>query len=125
MAFQFLGTRVRIEASGTAWPEADALVLPTNDYLWMAGGPALAIKRAASEVVEQEAVRAGPIALGEAVAASAGSLPLQGIIHAAVMEQDLHVDAEAAERALAAALRIAEEKGWKRLLIHSFTKTGR
>ena len=125
MAFQFLGTRLRIEPADSPWPAVDALILPANNYLWMAGGPALSVKQSAGDSVEQEAVRSGPIGIGEAVAAGAGALSLKGIIHAAVMEQDLRVDVDAALRALDSALRIAREKGWSRLLVHSFVAAGR
>ena len=89
MSFQFVQTKVAITLSESPWPDADALVLPTNDYLWMATGPALEINQRAGEEVEIEAVRQGPIAQGTVAVTSAGPLPFAGIIHAAVMGQEL------------------------------------
>jgi O-acetyl-ADP-ribose deacetylase (regulator of RNase III) len=118
-------TRVEIALSTAGLPEADGLLLPTNDYLWMAAGPALELKTQAGEEVEIEAVRQGPIALGEVVATAAGSLALSGILHAAVMGQDLHLQEEAAAQAIRKGLAAAGKRKWSRLLVHSFLATGR
>lgn len=107
------------------WPEADALFLPTNDYLWMAAGPALDVKNAAGEDVELAAVRQGPIAAGEVVLTEAGKLSLAGIVHGAVMGQDLLLDGDAAAQALQACLKLSEAKRWSHLLVHSLYGTGR
>ncbi len=72
MSFHFVQTRVDIQDPATRWPEADALFLPTNDYLWMAAGPALAVKQAAGAEIELAAVRQGPIGLGEVVVTEGG-----------------------------------------------------
>lgn len=125
MSFQFVKTRVQISLAAPRWPDADALVLPTNDYLWMAAGPAGDVKRAAGDEVELAAVRAGPIPLGEVAVTPAGNLPLQAIIHVAVMGQDLVVHAPSTAKGLVAALRIAEQRRWSRLLVHSFVTAGR
>ncbi len=86
----------------------------------MASGPALDVKKAAGEEVELAAVRMGPIPLGDVVTTPAGALPFHSILHAAVTGQDLHPNPEAAGRAMGNAIRIAGEKRWKKLLIHSF-----
>jgi O-acetyl-ADP-ribose deacetylase (regulator of RNase III) len=125
VSFHFVHTRVEIGSASAPWPAADALVLPTNDYLWMATGPALETKKLAGEEAELAAVRMGPIPQGEIAIATAGSLPLDGIIHAAVMGQDLQVDGERAAQALARAMRVAGERKWSRLLVHSLLGTGR
>jgi len=125
MAFHFMHTHVEIVPAGGTWPDSDALLLPTNDYLWMAEGPALQIKKQAGEEIELEAVRQGPIPMGEVVATHAGQLPFSGILHAAVMGQDLQVDGEAAAEAVRRGIKTACEKKWGRLLIHSFLGAGR
>jgi O-acetyl-ADP-ribose deacetylase (regulator of RNase III) len=51
----------------------------------MGSGVAGAIKRAGGEEIEREAVAQGPIPLGEAVATTAGRLPVKAVIHAAAM----------------------------------------
>lgn len=66
---------------------AEAYVNAANNELWMGAGVAGALKRAAGEGVEREAVAQGPIAVGEAVVTSAGEMPAPAriIIHAAAM----------------------------------------
>ncbi|HET9016616.1 MAG TPA: macro domain-containing protein [Thermomicrobiaceae bacterium] len=66
----------------------DAIVNAANTDLWMGSGVAGAIKRAAGEAIEREAIAQGPIELGEAVGTSAGHLPNRAIIHAAAMGYD-------------------------------------
>jgi hypothetical protein len=125
MSFHFMRTHLEIALASLPWPDADAMLLPTNDYLWMAEGPALEVKKQTGEEVEIEAVRQGPAALGEVVATGCGNLPLSAILHGAVMGQDLLVDAEAAGRAIQHGIKMACEKGWERLLVHSFLSTGK
>jgi len=112
-------TRIEIQLASKPWPEAQGLVLPTNDYLWMAAGPALALKQAGGEEIELAAVRQGPIPMGEVTVTGAGTLPLAGVVHAAVMGQDLRVDAAAAAKAMSRSLEVAAVRHWKQLLIHS------
>src|SRR5690606_31962075 len=52
----------------------DAIVNAANNHLWMGAGVAGAIKRKGGQVIEDEAVRLGPIPVGEAVATSGGAL---------------------------------------------------
>lgn len=125
MSFHFVHTRIDMLAASARWPEADALVLPTNDYLWMATGPALETKKIAGEEAELAAVRLGPIPMGDAVVAPAGMLPVSAIVHAAVMGQDLLVDGAAAAAAIERAMNIAAERKWTRLIVHSLLATGR
>ncbi len=116
---------MEILVAGTTWPEADALILPTNDYLWMATGPAAEVKAKAGAEVEIAAVRQGPIPVGEVVVTEAGGLSLKGILHAAVMGQDREVAPEAAASATRRALEISATRKWGRLLLHSLRATGR
>jgi hypothetical protein len=125
VSFHFVQSRVDIQDGRARWPEADALFLPTNDFLWMAAGPALDVKTAAGAEVELEAVRQGPIKPGDIVLTDAGALPLTAIIHGAVMGQDLCLDGDAAARAIDRGLDLAGTKRWTRLLVHSLHATGR
>ncbi len=72
--------------------EADAIVNAANNHLWMGGGVAGAIKRKGGKVIEKEAVKLGPIPIGEAVATTAGNLKAKYVIHAAGMGTDLRTD---------------------------------
>jgi O-acetyl-ADP-ribose deacetylase (regulator of RNase III) len=94
---------------------ADAIVNAANNALWMGGGVAGAIKRAGGKEIEAEAVRQGPIPVGEAVITGAGSLDAHYVIHAAVMGTDLKTDAEKIRSATRNSLLRAEELHLKTL----------
>jgi O-acetyl-ADP-ribose deacetylase (regulator of RNase III) len=79
---------VRIEAALgdiADQPDVDAVVNAANTELWMGSGVAGALKRRGGDIVEREAIRQGPIALGEAVITPGGSLPNRHVVHAAAM----------------------------------------
>jgi O-acetyl-ADP-ribose deacetylase len=94
---------------------ADALVNAANNFLWMGGGVAGALKRAGGREIEEEAVSRGPVPVGQAVATGAGRLKARYIIHAAVMGQDLRTDAGKILLATHNTLLRADELGVKRL----------
>ena len=73
--------------------EADALVNAANNRLWMGGGVAGALKRKGGQIIEDEALKKGPIPIGEAVLTTAGKLKAKYVIHAAGMGTDLKTDA--------------------------------
>lgn len=93
--------------------EVDAIVNAANNHLWMGAGVAGAIKRAGGQSIEDEAVRKGPIPIGEAVVTGAGRLKARYVIHAAVMGQDLTTDAAKVAAATKNSLLRAEELGLK------------
>jgi len=89
--------------------DVEALVNAANNRLWMGGGVAGAIKAKGGKVIEEEAVKKGPIPVGEAVVTGAGRLPAKHIIHAAVMGQDLRTDKEKVKTSTLNSLKRAEE----------------
>jgi O-acetyl-ADP-ribose deacetylase len=89
--------------------EVDAIVNPANDQLSMGTGVASAIKRKGGTIVEEEAMRQAPVEGGDAVVTTAGNLPANYVIHAAVMGLDLRSNADLVRRATKSALRRAEE----------------
>jgi O-acetyl-ADP-ribose deacetylase (regulator of RNase III) len=95
--------------------DTDAIVNAANTELWMGSGVAGAIKRAGGEHIEREAMAQGPISLGEAVATSAGRLPMRAIIHAAAMGyvegRMVGPTAESIRNATLAALDVADRLG--------------
>jgi len=93
--------------------ELDALVNAANNRLWMGGGVAGALKRAGGKEIEAEAVKKGPIPIGEAAVTGAGKLKARYIIHAAVMGQDLKTDAEKLRQATRNSLLRGDELGIK------------
>jgi len=92
----------------TDW-EVDAIVNAANSHLWMGAGVAGAIKRKGGVIIEEEAVRQGPIEVGEAVLTTAGNLPATHVIHAAAMGQDLRTDAQKIAQATRSSLAVAEK----------------
>jgi len=93
--------------------ETDAIVNAANSSLWMGGGVAGAIKRVGGREIEEEAVKKGPIPVGEAVVTRAGRLSCKYVIHAAVMGPDLVTDEEKIQAATKNSLLRAEELGLK------------
>jgi O-acetyl-ADP-ribose deacetylase len=89
--------------------EVDAIVNAANDQLVMGAGVASAIKRKGGLIIEEDAVRQGPVEVGEVVVTTAGNLAASYFIHAAVMGQDLSSTPDIVRRTTLAALRRAEE----------------
>lgn len=88
---------------------ADAIVNAANNQLWMGGGVAGAIKGKGGQEIEDEAVKKGPIPIGEAVATTAGKLKAKYVIHAAGMGTDLRTDEEKIRNATLNSLKRADE----------------
>ena len=65
--------------------KVEAIVNAANNKLVMGGGVAGAIKKKGGGTIEEEAIKKGPIKIGEAVATGAGRLPAKYVIHAATM----------------------------------------
>jgi O-acetyl-ADP-ribose deacetylase (regulator of RNase III) len=89
----------------------DAIVNAANNHLWMGAGVAGAIKRSGGQVIEDEAVRQGPIAVGEAVVTGAGLLKARYVIHAAAMGEDLVTNADLIRQATLNSVRRATDLG--------------
>ena len=106
-------TKIEVYQGDITRLELDALVNAANNRLWMGGGVAGALKRAGGKEIETEAVKKGPITIGEAVVTGAGRLKARYIIHAAVMGQDLKTDAEKVKQVTKSSLLRAEELGIK------------
>lgn len=102
-------TEVLLERGDITEMKVDAIVNAANNHLWMGAGVAGAIKRKGGQVVEEEAVRQGPIAVGEAVITTGGALPARHVIHAAGMGQDLTTDGGKVVAATTNSLRCASE----------------
>ena len=106
--------------------EVDAIVNAANSELSMGAGVASAMKRKGGNIVEEEAIRQGPIEPGDVVVTTAGNLPANYVIHAAVMGPDLRADADLVRRATLATLRRAEDLKLHSLALPAFgTGVGR
>mgnify|MGYP001772543852 CR=1 FL=1 len=107
----FRGVQIEAVHGDITKLEVDAIVNAANTHLYMGGGVAGAIKRAGGEEIEKEAVKKGPIKIGEAVVTSAGKLRAKFVIHAPTMELDFKTDEKKVRSAMIAALKKAEELG--------------
>jgi O-acetyl-ADP-ribose deacetylase (regulator of RNase III) len=103
-------TEVSLVKGDIAAQAVDAVVNAANDHLWMGAGVAGALKRAGGAEIEIEAMRQGPIPVGEAIVTGGGRLPAAHVIHAAGMGQDLRTDAAKVASATRNAIRRAEER---------------
>lgn len=102
--------RVKIELGDIALADTEAVVNAANNELWMGSGVAGALKRAGGVLIEQEAVKQGPIAVGASVLTTAGALPSLYVIHAAAMAPDRPATADSVAAATRSALRLASDQ---------------
>jgi O-acetyl-ADP-ribose deacetylase (regulator of RNase III) len=105
--------RIELVQGDIATLEVDAIVNAANNRLLMGAGVAGAIKRRGGQEIEDEGVRKGPIAIGEAAVTGAGRLKARYVIHAAVMGMDFQTDAKKIRDATRNALKRARELGVK------------
>jgi len=89
--------------------EVDAIVNAANNKLVMGGGVAGAIRKKGGKTIEDEAVKKGPIKIGEAIETGAGSLKAKYVIHAATMGLDFKTDEIKIRQSCANSLNVAEE----------------
>lgn len=92
----------------TDW-EVDAIVNAANSTLAMGTGVAGAIKRKGGVIVEEEAMRQGPVEVGDAVLTTGGNLAATHVVHAAVMGPDLKTDEEKIAQTTRAVLALADK----------------
>src|SRR5213594_1113897 len=100
---------IAVERGDITDREVDALVNPANTALTMTTGVAAAIKRKGGVIIEEEAMRQGPVEVGEALLTPGGNLQATHVIHAVVMGPDLKTDAEVIARATRAVLAVADK----------------
>jgi O-acetyl-ADP-ribose deacetylase (regulator of RNase III) len=98
---------IAIEKGDISLNDADAVVNAANTTFAMGTGVAGALKKRGGVVIEEEAMRLGPVEVGEAVLTTAGNLRATHIIHAAVMGTDLKTDPETIGKATQAVLALA------------------
>ena len=98
---------IAVERGDISLIEVDAVVNAANTTLAMGTGVAGALKKRGGVVIEEEAMRLGPVDVGEAVLTTAGNLPATHVIHAAVMGTDLKTDPETIGKTTQAVLALA------------------
>ncbi|MFH1888729.1 MAG: macro domain-containing protein [Candidatus Omnitrophota bacterium] len=102
-------TEIKIIKADITELKVDAIVNAANNKLVMGGGVAGAIKKKGGKAIEDEAVKKGPVKIGESVSTKAGSLAAKYVIHAATMGMDFETDETKIRESCKSALRIAEE----------------
>jgi len=91
--------------------EVDAIVNAATTNLWMSTGVGGALKRRGGDVIEYEAVRQGPVAVGSAVVTGPGSLACRYVIHAVSLGPDRRTSGPAIDAATRAAIAAADRLG--------------
>jgi len=107
----FDGKSIHCDQGDITESSVEAIVNAANNHLWMGAGVAGAIKRRGGQSIEDEAVKQGPIGVGEAAITSAGKLKAMYVIHAAVMGQDLATDDMLIRKTTRSTLELAEKHG--------------
>jgi len=102
-------TEIRVVMGDITELRADAIVNAANNKLVMGGGVAGVIKKKGGKIIEQEALKKGPIEIGDSIATSAGELAAKYVIHAATMGMDFKTDEVKIRDAARSALDLARE----------------
>lgn len=100
---------ISIERGDITDAEVDAVVNPANATLAMGAGVAASLKRKGGLILEEEAVRQGPVEVGEVVLTTGGNLAATHVLHAVVMGPDLKTDGETIARTTRAVLALADK----------------
>ena len=101
-------TEIKIVNADITELKVEAIVNAANNKLVMGGGLAWAIKKKGGKVIEDEAVKKGPIKIGEAIATGAGKLAAKYVIHAATMGMDFQTDEDKIRDSCRNALKAAD-----------------
>ncbi len=102
-------TQVKVMIGDITELNVDAIVNAANNELLMGGGVAGAIKKKGGKIIEAEAVKKGPIKIGEAVYTAAGELACKYVIHAATMGMDFKTDEIKIRQSCRSALLLAKD----------------
>jgi O-acetyl-ADP-ribose deacetylase (regulator of RNase III) len=100
---------VAIERGDITDREVDAIVNAASSALTMTMGVAAAIKRKGGVLIEEEAIRQGPIEVGEAVLTPGGNLPATHVIHAVTLGPQSKTDPDTIARTTRAVLALADK----------------
>lgn len=103
--------RIHLYVGDISLAETEAVVNAANTHLWMGAGVAGALLRRGGKVIEDEAIRQGPIKLGGAVITTGGSLNTKYVIHAAGMEPGGPATRGSVDQSCANSLKLAAENG--------------
>ena len=114
LKINYRGVTIKVIQGDITVLDVEAIVNPANSWLIMGGGVAAAIKKAGGRVIEDEARRHAPLAVGEAIATTAGRLKAKYVIHAPTMQKlAMKINVKNVRLAMRAALNCAKELGIK------------
>jgi O-acetyl-ADP-ribose deacetylase (regulator of RNase III)/ADP-ribose pyrophosphatase YjhB (NUDIX family) len=102
-------TEVKIIQGDITELKVDAIVNAANNKLVMGGGVAGAIRKKGGKIIQEQAVKKGPIEIGQAIATGAGALSAKYVIHAATMGLDFKTDEIKIRDSCRNALRVASD----------------
>ncbi len=102
-------TQIKIMIGDITELNVDGIVNAANNELVMGGGVAGAIKKKGGKVIEAEAIKKGPIKIGESVYTAAGELACKYVIHAATMAMDFKTDEVKIRSSCRSALLLAKD----------------
>ncbi len=105
---QINNTELKIVKGDIAELEVDAIVNPANEKLLMGVGVAKTIREKGGQSIEDEAVKKGPLGIGEAIETAAGSLKTKYVIHAVTLDKDYSVDEASIRSACRNSLEVAK-----------------
>ena len=111
---------IAIERGDITDCDVDAVTNAANTNLTMGAGVGGTIKRKGGVIIEEEAMRQGPVEVGEAVLTPGGNLRATHVIHAAVMGPDLKTNAETIGRTTKAVLALADKHRITSLALPAF-----
>jgi len=89
---------------------ADALIIPANNGLWMGSGLVGVIKKRGGIEIEQQAVSKSPVEKGSTVTTTAGKLEYKFVVHSVIYEQDLRTDEESVRDAVRKTMTVCKDK---------------
>ncbi len=115
--FNIYSTKINVLTGDVLAIEADGLVIPANDHLWMGTGLGGSLKKEGGEEIEIEAVKQGPAPLGSVIVTNGGSLGYRRVFHAVIAGQDLKVQIEMIGSAIASTLESAGGCKIKKMVI--------
>jgi serine/threonine-protein kinase len=104
--FRFLDCEITLRAGDIADEEVDGIVSSANYEMTMRAGVGEALRKRGGEVIEQQAMKDGPHALGECVPTTAGTLRAEHVLHAVSAWSGTSCVGRATERALSVADRL-------------------
>jgi O-acetyl-ADP-ribose deacetylase (regulator of RNase III) len=113
--------RLEVQQADVTRLDVDAIANAANTHLLHGGGVAGAISRAGGPEIDRESRARAPIALGSAVATTAGDMPSRWVIHAATMvDPGGTSSADVIAQATRSTLEVAEELGARSLALVAF-----